>query len=158
MIKMSQLKRIVRVVPVVFLLACFAGCVVGSVQMDKTLTGELIEKIEPGKTAKGQILDWFGPPDVLARTGKTIKVPSTDPKNPGLQEMDSELLFELFTVKHQIGDHHIVYYYADSEASVGGAFLLVAMAASTTMRQDRLWILINQNTGIVEDYVFREGK
>lgn len=142
----------------VFLLVCLEGCVVGSVQVDKKLTGELIKKIEPGKTVKGDVLEWFGPPNVLARQGKMVKVPSTDPKNPGLQEMDSELLFELFSVKHQIADHHIVYYYVDVEASMGGAYLLIAIAASTTVKQDRLWILINQNTGIVEDYVFRRGK
>ncbi len=44
------------------------------------------------------------------------------------------------------------------DASVGGVFLLVAAAASTTVNQNRLWILINQNTGIVEDYVFRKSK
>ena len=155
--KISNQKTIAWFAQAVFLLVCLEGCVMMSVQMDKKLTGDLIEKIEPGKTAKGQILDWFGPPNVLARKGKVVKVPSVDPKNPGMQEIDSELLFEMFSVKHQIGDHHIVYY-VDVEAGGGGVFLLVGMAMSTTVKQDRLWILINQNTGIVEDYFFRKGK
>ena len=158
MIKIFNLQRMIWFAQAIFLLVCLEGCVVMSVQMDKKLTGDLIEKIEPGKTAKVQILEWLGPPNVLARKGKVVKVPSSDPKNPGMQEMDSELLFEVFSVKHQIGDHHIVYYYQDVEASGGGVYLLVGMAMSTNVKQDRLWILINQNTRIVEDYFFRKGK
>jgi len=76
-----------------------------------------------------------------------------------MEEVDSELIFELFSEKHEIGDHHIIYFYYSIGTHSGGimAFPLL-FVGSGSVNIDRLWILINQKTHRVEDYVFRPSQ
>jgi len=134
-----------------------AGCIVGNYASDDQLDTDYIEEIQKGITTKQEILDRLGLPKILARKGKTVKVPSNDPEKD-MEEVDSELLFELFSAKHAIGDHHIVYFYYSSNMHMAVVMPILPIAsASGSMDIDRLWILIDQNTGIVEDYLFRSS-
>lgn len=131
------------------------GCYFSHISSDDQLDKAYIDKIQRGESTKQEILDWLGLPKVIARKGKIIKAPSNDPEK-GMEEVDSELIFELFSEKHEIGDHHIIYFYHSSATQFGMLFLPIV--GSRSVSTDRLWILINQKTHRVEDYVFRPGQ
>jgi len=134
------------------------GCAIGSFTSDEQLDKGYIDKIQRGKTTKQEILDWLGLPKAIARKGKIIKAPSNAPEK-GMEEVDSELLFELFSEKHEIGDHHIIYFYHSSVTQIGNIIIVpLVYVGSGSVNIDRLWILINQKTHRVEDYVFRSSQ
>jgi len=134
------------------------GCHFRGIALDEQLDKAYIDKIQRGGTTKQEILDGLGLPKAIARKGKIIKAPSNDPEK-GMEEVDSELLFELFSEKHEIGDHHIIYFYYSSAAQMGHIMLIpLVYVGSGAVNIDRLWILINQKTHRVEDYVFRPSQ
>lgn len=134
------------------------GCWIRSFTLDEQLDKGYIDKIQRGKTTKQEILDWLGLPKAIARKGKIIKAPSNDPEK-GMEEVDYELIFELFSEKHEIGDHHIIYFYHSSATQFGHIMIFpLVYVGSGSVNIDRLWILINQKTHRVEDYVFRPSQ
>jgi len=128
----------------------------GKYKGEESFHEDQIKMILPGKTTKQEILLWFGPPLAIARKGKVMKIPSPDVQKTSSYELDSDTFLELFSGKHEITENHIVYYYTYSETKGTGAFILFAGTDSSRLIVDKLWILINRETGIVEDYMFRE--
>lgn len=145
------------------------GCIWGSVQYDRTLGKDLVKKIEPGKTTRKNILKWFGPPEVLAKKDDMVSLPILENENKDvtIQEVDSMIFFDKFLGKHPISEHHVVYYYLNEGEDINGfaipipglAFISVP-ATFGNLQFSELWVLVNNETGQVEDYVFlkREEK
>jgi len=145
---------------VVFICAVvlLGGCMVAGRKYkgEECFQKDQIEKILPGKTTKQEILLWFGPPLAIARKGKVIKIPSPDVQKTSSYELHSDTFLELFSGKHEITENHIVYYYTYSEMKGTETVVVFAGTGNSKLVVDKLWILINKETGIVEDYVFRE--
>ena len=59
--------------------------------------------------------------------------------------IDSDTLFELFSKDRQLTEYHRIYYYTD-----------LVYRPFSFQPESRLWILINEKTNIVEDYIFRK--
>ena len=145
------------------------GCIWGSVQYDRTLTKDVVEKIKPGKTTRKNILKWLGPPEVLAKKDDRISLPILENENKDvrIQEVDSMIFFEKFLEKQPISDHHVVYYYLNEGEDINGfaipipglSFISVP-ATFGNLQFSELWVLVNNETEQVEDYVFlkREEK
>ena len=131
-----------------------SGCLVvsGSRKGEQLFTKEQAEKIERGKTTKAEVLQWFGPPVAMARKDKGGQALG------GEGDLRPETFFELFTGKHAVGQFHVVYYYRNLRTEEIGAAVLLAASGQVSMKRERLWILINDANGIVEDYVLREDK
>jgi len=126
------------------------GCIMGSTEYDLNFNDKEIERIQSGITTKDEILNWFGPPNAMASKTKRLQfaVPAAGGET---NTINYEILFELFSTKHQLTNEHSVYFYYTSDSSQHNfAFLLREMPGV-----DKLWILINQESGLVEDYVFR---
>jgi hypothetical protein len=130
-----------------------SGCIVmSSYQSGESLQEKQIQQIAPGTTTKQQILDLFGPPVAVARKGSAQMVPSA------YQGIQVDTFFELFSPKHTLTERHIVYYYPAREVKGTSVLVPFAGAANNQVATDRLWILIDDGTGIVADYVFRKAQ
>jgi hypothetical protein len=143
-----------------FMLICMSGCMVTGVEytVDEPLNEARIEGIQRAETTKQEILTWFGPPVAIARQGTTTKIPPPDLSKKGYEEVSSETFFELFSAKHEITEDHIIYYYYYRE--VKGSFAAIGLVGNSKQRLvvSKLWILINDTTGIVEDYLLRTSE
>jgi hypothetical protein len=138
------------------------GCIWGSVKYDRTLRKEVIKNIELSKTSRKNILEWFGPPAILARQEGTVLIPPLDPTDEQMREIDSKVFFKYFIERHTLTEHHIVYYYFDEWEKINGVSipigntLLSLPLTSTDLQFNELWVLINRKTKQVEDFVFLE--
>ncbi len=155
-----KIKKMFVFVVFLWTVMSLAGCAVGSGKYkgEETFHKGQINYILPGETTKQEILSWFGPPLAIAKKGKVIKIPSPDVQKTSSYEIHSDTFLELFSAKHQITEDHMVYYYTNSETKDTSGFFLFAGAQSSKLVVDKLWILINQKTGIVEDFLFRDQK
>ena len=145
------------------LIILIPGCIWGSVKYDRTLGKEAVKSIEPKKTTRKNILERFGPPSILARKEGTVWVPSFDPKDEKMREVDSSVYFKYFREKHALSEHHVVYYYFDEWEKINGVSIPIpgiSLASlpltSGNLQFYELWVLVNRKTEQVEDYVFLE--
>lgn len=147
-------------VVILALIICPTGC---GVMRERNLVDEPLERaqvteIRPGTTTKRDILEWFGPPLVAAKKGATMVFSTSRAPRRGKQELSSDVFFELFSSRHENMEHSIVYYY-DSYAETGRGMTCFGYWGSMTIRSrvNRLWVLIDDKTGVVTDYVFRDA-
>ena len=134
-----------------------SGCVVmgHDAEVGESLRDKDLKKIQLGQTTKQEILEMFGPPLAIARKGKILKLPRAGERKAGSEEIQSEIFFELFSTKYTLNPEHIIYYYFSTEVSGVGGFFLFVGKTSAELNVDKLWILINEKTAVVEDYIFR---
>ena len=128
---------------------CMCGCFVAreNVLADEALPGEHIRGIRRGATTRQEILERFGPPVAVARRGNPMVNPA-------------ETSFELFSTGRSLRDTEIVYYYDSSRLKATGVLIVPLVGGGYHKSEtvvERLWLLIDDGTGIVEDYVFRGG-
>lgn len=145
------------------LIILLPGCIWGSVHYDWTLKKEVIKNIEPGKTTRMNILQWLGPPAILAEQEGVALLPTLDPDPEKMRKIDSKVFFKYFLGKHTLSEQHVVYYYFNEWEKIGGVSIPIpgiALASlpltSTDLQFSELWVLVNRKTGQVEDYVFLE--
>ncbi len=130
------------------------GCAVisGKYVTEEPFTGERVKQIRNYYTTKADILGWFGPPVAIARQGAMLKVPPPGPVKRGSREVPAEQFFKLFAENHELSVDHIVYFYQDSSLHWEEIVILNgAFPTTPSMRVTKLWVLINEKTGIVED-------
>ena len=127
---------------------------------------EQLNKIQPGKTTINEVFEWIGAPTAILASNEfyPIRMPQTYAKYAGssLQSsiqssIQSDTFFELFSSQHQFHEYHRVYYfhYAFSISMYYGGVIVNVETHKTKF--DKLWLLVNEKTGIVEDYKFRKG-
>ena len=139
------------------MLICTGGC---GIVRDKYIIEQpfkvaQVKGIKRGETTKQQILEWFGPPVAIAREGRAMKIPLLGLRKDGSEQVRSETFFELFSAKHGLTEDHIIYYYYSSEIKRFDFFLLYGGPLPATEEKlivNKLWVLIDAKTGIVEDY------
>ncbi|HET8569749.1 MAG TPA: hypothetical protein VFM93_12290 [Candidatus Limnocylindria bacterium] len=114
-------------------------------------------------TTKAQLLEWFGPPLLIARVGLDAgaepgsvagPVALPTPAPPGTMDAEvrrGDAWFEPFAVRHPIRETHRVYHWSCSVRH-GIRGLTTAWHVST----HELWVLVDEETGLAESAVFRE--
>ena len=73
-------------------------------------------------------------------------------------EVPSEAFFELFSTGRALRDTEVVYYYDSSRLKATGVLVIPVIGGGYHTSEtvvERLWLLIDDRTGIVEDYVYR---
>jgi hypothetical protein len=131
-----------------------AGCAVisGKYVIEESFTDEQVKQIRNNQTTKAEILAWFGPPLAVARQGESLKVPPPGPGKRGSHDVPAEQFFALFAQKHELTKDQIVYYYHDSSLRWAEIVILNGdFPTIPSMRVKKLWVLINEKTGIAED-------
>ena len=134
----------------------FAGCVMTDHSFigDDTVNKINVNKIIKGQSHKSMVLDLLGPPQAIARAGKDIMMPA---KQGAVSiKVNSDTLFELFSADNEITPDHIVYYYDNNKRYGTGVLFVVVGSHELRTESSRLWVLINDHTGIVDDYRFRK--
>ena len=152
----------------IFILIFLSGCLFIPFPIEEQFETPIkkinLQKIERGKTTRLEIIEWLGPPDAIAREGKTMKVPPLGPSKEGSLDVNSQDFLDLFSEKHVIIPKHIVYYYETSAFHGTGAVIVLldagGVAPITPLRLmvSRLWILVDTETGHVVDYIFHEER
>ncbi|MDH5458695.1 MAG: hypothetical protein OEY26_08280, partial [Nitrospinota bacterium] len=71
--------------------------------------------------------------------------------------VNSDTFFDLFTSDAEFTKYHRMYYFYFSESRNLTYYLLVAKYDEIDTRFDKLWLLVDERTGIVEDYFFKQG-
>lgn len=130
------------------------GCAIISGQhvIEQPFTEKQVKQIRSDRTTKADILAWFGPPVALARHSGAMKVPPPGPGKRGSNDLAPELYLGLFAQKHRLTSDHIVYYYQDSSLHWSEVVFLVGpFITEPSMEVRKLWVLINERTGNVED-------
>jgi len=149
-------------VGILALIILLPGCIWGSVKYDQMLRKEVVKSIESNKTTRKNILERFGPPSILARKEGTVLLPSRDPKDGKMREVNSIVFFKYFLQRHEISEHHAVYYYYDEWEKINGVSIPIGNTlfslplTSTDLQFSELWVLVNRKTEQVEDYMFLE--
>jgi hypothetical protein len=149
---------------VLALIILIPGCIWGTVQYDLTLKKGVIKNIELGKTTRLNILEWFGPPAILAEKEGIASLLSEGQDYEKMRQVDSIVFFKYFLERHTLSEQHVVYYYFNEWEKIGGVSIPIpglALASlpltSGNLQSRELWVLVNRKTGRVEDYVFLEG-
>ena len=153
-------RRIPRITAAVLAGLCLGGCVMvrERFQADEPLPRERIREIVRGATTRREILERFGPPAAVARRGRTMVFPPPGPAKRGRQDVGSETFLELFSTARALREAEIVYYYDASRVEANGFVFVPLIGGGYYLNRilvERLWLLIDENTGVVEDYVFR---
>ena len=120
---------------------------------------EQLNKIQPGKTTKNEVFEWIGPPIAVLASNEfyPVRMPPKGARSSIQSSIQPDTFFELFSSQHQFHEYHRVYYfhYAFSRGNIyAGVFVTVQ---TSKVKFDKLWLLVNEKTGIVEDYKFRKG-
>jgi hypothetical protein len=159
------MKRICQWVFFLFTSLCLLGCPL-PVPMGPLRTGEPIKDkqvimVEPGKTTKKELFEWFGAPMAIAARDEITVIPSVTGSlggslRRGHYKINSDTFFELFSADHELSEYHRVYYYRYAAAKKTGYFAVFAVYEIGKIMIDNLWVLVNEKTGVVEDYVFRK--
>jgi hypothetical protein len=123
-----------------------------------------VKTIQPGKTTKQELFALFGAPMAIAAQGEeTAILAPTElrgvgkvPESRKYYEIPADTMFELFSARHTLTEYDRVYYYYYATSWMLEVLfpLVVSKSGETTI--DRLWVLMNERTGIVEDYVYRK--
>jgi len=122
-----------------------------------------VAKIKPGETLKRDALKWFGAPITISAPGEIVEIPqaSTPDKEYRIPRratiVESDTFFDLFSREVEITEYHRVYYFYFSESKELMYFLMVATYDQIDTKFDKLWLLVNERTGVVEEYFFKQG-
>ena len=144
-------------------LSFLTGCITLFKYSGTEIKASRVAKIKPGETLKRDALEWFGAPITISAPGELIVIPkaSTPDKEYRVPRratiVESDTFFDLFASEIEITEYHRVYHFYFSESRELMYFLMVATYDEIDTRFDKLWLLINEKTGVVEHYFFRPG-
>ena len=160
---MKQKVKWMVVLSIVSILFSLQACLMPrNYTVGQPLKQNLIGKIQPFVTTKQQILDWFGLPHTILKPGEVAEIPYADSggyvSGQNTQKISTDTLFELFASKHKITPNHRIYYYIYVKTSgMMVDFIIIHPDTSRTLT-DKLLVLINEKTGLVEDYIISRKK
>lgn len=137
----------------IFAIAMLAGCM--KMEMGgRPLKKKMIAKIEPGKTTKNEITQWFGMPCSISEPNQIGQGQvNIHPYWGGT--LGSRNPFEFFTPKHKIADSYRVYYYYYLRSTMGP---VVPFYSEMKQYKDELFVLIDESTQLVVDFTFVPDK
>jgi len=138
------------------------GCLTLFKYSGTEIKADRVAQIQPGKTLKRDALEWFGPPMTISARGELVVIPKASipdneyrvPRRPTVVNADT--YFDLFSSEVEFTQYHRVYYFYYSESRDLTYYFLVAQYDEIDTRFDKLWLLVDERTGIVEDYFFKE--
>ena len=145
---------------VVFALS-LGGCFYGRERYvaGEPFNGQALRGMEQGELARSDVLRWFGPPVAIARRGTTMTFPPPRVRPAGWIDIRSDTFFELFPRIKGNAEDRIIYYYHAPRLTMNGYFsIFIAGGYTRRTTADELWILINERTGRIEDYVLRTAE
>lgn len=141
---------------IAILLLFLNGCHTGRYTIEEPFGEEQLKRIQKGVTIKSDIIKWFGPPPGISRRGEVMVLPFALSGRIIFEKVPLDLneiikpqkVNEFFASRHEIADHHIIYcYYYIKELQI---------LFYRKLFIHNLWLLINKENGLVEDYLLRK--
>lgn len=145
------------------LLCSLPGCLTLFKYSGTEIKAARVDQIKPGQTLKRDALEWFGIPMTISARDEIVVVPKASvpdreyrvPRRSTI--VNSDTFFELFSSEVEFTEYHRVYYFYFSESRNLTYYFLVAKHEDIETKFDKLWLLVDERTGIVEDYFFKQG-
>lgn len=158
----ASLKRRLALPGALMLVFMLASCYLPSpsFRTGRYISKTQLDRIEPGVTTKQQLLDAFGLPMGIATRDEDLYVQrpvqwmGSIPLRWGIDIQSGGSMFEFFARKEELSPEHRVYYFYRASGKQRAIFLLVYIHEKSWVEIDRLWVLVNEETGIVEDYQY----
>jgi hypothetical protein len=138
----------------------FAGCIVlggagcVSIETEQSFPARQIRSIRPGTTSKQEILAWFGPPVGMARKGEHIRVPSVTNDAEEPSDLTFTDILKYFPTKHE-ESNLVIYLYQYWKSNIPSAHVAFAHLAEGQETVNRLWVLVDEDSGVAVDSVLR---
>ncbi len=143
---------------VLFIALLMSVLCLGCITSGTMLSEERISTIVPGKSTKGALLDMLGVPAAIAARDETITLSSYAIIGKPLSEQYTyQLRAEtFFALLPPVDEYSRIYYYYYAASLTYPVWYILYFGENGMTRADRLWLLINEKTGIVEDYAFKQ--
>lgn len=157
------MRRVAPVVAAALAALGLGGCIPSvTLRTGHPIVDNQVKAIVPGITTKTELFERFGAPAGIAARGEivTIAFPATRPAPyPGETScpVDADTFFELFPGAREPDEYRRVYYFRHVVNRKMNFFMLLALYGRGSTNADRLWALVNEKTGIVEDYAFKKS-
>ncbi len=130
--------------------------------LDEPFKEGQVKVIRHGMTTKKEVLEWFGPPLVVARPGSIVPMPEQELLNSLAVKISSDTLFERFKPDPPPRSP-LLYYYEDQALSwtnFGVVLLLPGSGPAPSIIEpvgskftvNKLWLLLDDATGRVVDH------
>lgn len=125
----------------------------------EALREEGVAAITPGTTTKRQLFERLGAPSAILGSDEVAVMASPVTwtsiyENRTFYTFKSDTFFGLFP--KGLDEYRRIYYYEHVKSGKIGFILVLGLYESGYTDTDRLWILMNEKTGIVEDYAFKK--
>lgn len=149
-----------------FLTAFLQACApIIPVEINAPFKQQTVDAIKPGITTREQVLGWFGIPMSIAAQDEKMYIKQPAYWLPGpllrpgkIEEFQPDTFLELFSSRHRLGEQHRVYYFYHSISQGYAVVLGFYINEKIHLDIDKLWVLVNEETGLVEDYVYHPFK
>ncbi len=142
---------------------CIGGCLPAlTFRTGKPFVEDTVSAMTPGTTTKTELFERLGAPTAVVARDEVTAI-ATPPNwaapfwNESTYNFDANTFFELFPTGRESGEYRRIYYYQHVESHKMNYFMILAIYESGATKSDRLWVLVNEKTGVVEDYAFRKS-
>jgi len=128
---------------------------------DEPILSDRVAAIRPGVTTRWEVLEAFGPPRAVARPGTTMTFPPPGGWRPGGEAVPSEAFLDLFAAKRPLRPSEVVFYYEASVRKETGFLVFPLVGGGVVTKEavvDRLFLLVDEGTGRVEDVILRRAR
>ncbi len=131
--------------------------------LEEPFQEDQVKVIRHGMTTKKEVLEWFGPPLVVARPGSSVLMPEQELLNALAVTVSSDILFGRFKPGSPPPQSPLLYYYEDQALSwtdfgavcwfpVNGPAPGIIGPTDNTFKVKKLWVLLDDATGLVVDH------
>ncbi len=128
----------------------------GCMTTGKPISTDMVQTIIPGTSTRDDLLDKFGVPATIASRGEilTLSSPANRKKQfeIAVNRLNADTFFTLFP---PADDHHRIYYFCYMVSYHYPVWYILYVGENGNTKTDRLWVLVDDKTGIVTDYAFK---
>lgn len=155
--------RAARAVAVSLVALSLGGCLPSfALKTGSPVVEEQVRGIVPGTTTKGELFDRFGSPTaIVGRDEVAVVVTPATYAAPYRREstyaFDAGTFYELFGAAGATDEYRRIYFYRHVVSGKMTYFMLLAMYEHGDTKSDRVWVLIDEKTGVVEDYAYKKS-
>lgn len=155
----------------VFMTTAACGIVIGPQRtvLEEPFKEDQVKAIRHHMTTKKEVLEWFGPPLVVARPGSIVLMPEQELLNAMAVTVSSDTLFERFKPGSPPPQSPLLYYYEDQALSWTDLGVVCWLPPSgpesgiigptgNTFKVKKLWVLLDDATGLVVDHQVETGE
>ncbi len=143
--------------PTIFLAVFFAASLPGCVTTGTAIRTERVKAIIPGETTKSDLLNMFGAPASVSARDETLTLSSTAIMGKAFSNrfsfrLRADTFFALFA---SADEYHRVYYFFHAVSYTYPVWYILYFGENGKTKTDRLWVMVDEHTGIVENYAFK---